>query len=1131
MSATARDVPGERLRRHRELLRGARAHASWDVVALTASSASQADGFRARLDALHADGALPGERERYVVLADPPGPRRGSGGATLAVCRELPGWFGDGWRTRRVFCLHAGGHSERAPQHGACGKAFAEIPMDASGNGWAATVLEAQLVQLTPLCETLPPGVFVSCADVSLEYDHAFGKFDAQTVDAMARGITALAHPSSVAIGEQHGVFACDAERVAEAVRASRGEVTTAPLECRRCLQKPTEDEMRAAGCVMRGDVIGGDEEWVLTDSCFHIGIDAVSALIELDSTQRDVLADCEICAYGDFMQPLGRDADLSYMDRIDHVASVTSSSVSEAERRLREARRAIADALRGRPLVVLPLIPSRFIHLGTIPEFLHHTTRDRACLLSLPAPSVPVNIASWSAPDFCQPEDTCILSSRIGAGTTLGSGSCVVNCVIGENVTIGQDCALYDVFLESGEVVDSRTFMYTLPVNMPSSAADVEFVTVVMNIDDVVKSRTSSTICGVRVAEAVMMFGMDVSSVWRHDESHTTTLGRFFSVHKTPEESARSALRLAKWLRTGENQSMSFEGQVSINEVLRKYADTKSIMNIREDVRSRILGMLMRDILQTDLPAKEWAAKGLTGVSRRYEGSFLNAENIKKHLFQTLGNAALEAKDLNYVDSMRHHLDVGRTALSLRVPFADEIAQSCLRAVVVRPFMTRDVGSPKPVNRFDVRVSYPARFNLAGGWTDTPPFSLEQCGTVLHVGALINGERPIVASVTRIEGVDNTAGGFIRFVMKDDGEDKCVELRTTKELMEHRDPTTSFALHKAVVALFLFPEMADARDVEPSTSLSERISRSFGPFAVELRTEVNLPKGSGLGTSSILALAMFHALSECAFGKTWKPRDESGRQHALAGLVDRHDSGGRSCEVNGELSDISLSVAIHSVLAVEQMIRTGGGWQDQLGGALYGLRLSRSTPGCGPSATMSELPIYSYEVACISDAAKSLINSRFACIFTGTCRLAKTVCDSVVTTWQRRDDGVELALKQCADLASDMMVTFSSLGSRSEDELANGAGDLDIARLGELLEKHKIVQQSLWPSIESPTIRAIYNAIAHISHGSFICGAGSGGHVIAFLRPGVDRETVVRAVRECPDAPEARVVDATMLL
>ena len=138
----------------------------------------------------------------------------------MGVARELKTWFGDAWREKRVFALHTGGHSERAPQYGTCGKAFADVPMDASGRGVPATILEAQLVQLTPLAKTLPPGIFVSSADVFLEYDDAQGKFDVETYASMERGITALGHPSSVAIGEEHGVFACDAEEVHERVRA-----------------------------------------------------------------------------------------------------------------------------------------------------------------------------------------------------------------------------------------------------------------------------------------------------------------------------------------------------------------------------------------------------------------------------------------------------------------------------------------------------------------------------------------------------------------------------------------------------------------------------------------------------------------------------------------------------------------------------------------------------------------------------------------------------------------------------------------------------------------------------------------------------------------------------------------------
>ena len=1129
----------ERLRAHRALLENPHASRApfWDAVVLTACSRSQARGFRARLDDLHDQGKLPGARELYVVVADEPGPRCGSGGATIAVCRELRGWFGDGWRETRTFCLHAGGHSERAPQHGVCGKAFAEIPMDASGTGTPSTVLEAQLVQLTPLLETLPAGVFVSCADVSLEYERGLGRLDEETRKEMERGITALAHPSSVTIGEQHGVFACDATEVAKAARASRTGETPRALACRRCLQKPSAAQMRETGCVMGGN--GEEEEWVLTDSCFHIGVDAVAALIELDATRRNVLAGCEICAYGDFMQPLGSDPDTSYLDRVDHIASVTSASLNEGEDRLRMARRAVAEALRGRPLIVIPLIPSRFIHLGTIPEFLHHTTRDKEFLRSLPAPGIPVNIASSMSAQFLQPEDSVVMWSVIGDGCSLGSGSCLVNCDIEEGVSIAENCALYDVEL-AGQIgaVTPGTFMYTLPLSCDDFSDTTEtFVTIIMNVDDVVKSRTSSTICGVPVEEAARRLDLDTSSVWRANEAHTTTLARFFTVSDTARESATEALRMAKSLKCGryDETKVAKHGvvrKVSISEVLRKFSDPSTLIIRQDKHRRRVLVESILRLVQDGIPASEWRTRAphVATLSREFEDALLSAQQIKHALKSMLRRE----EDDCYNDSMEHVLTVGRVALSLCVPGADTIARECLRDVIVQPFSSREVPKLALQKRFNIRVSYPARFNLAGGWTDTPPYSLEREGAVLHVPALIDGKRPITATVTRFTP---NSSGFFDFVMKDEvtSEEHRLRVASVHDLLNHYDPTQAFALHKAVVALLLIPDLVDTpcAEYDGDASLTQLLIDCFGASSLELRTEVNLPKGSGLGTSSILALAMLHAMIECAHGAKWKPLDESGRPIALAASVERFDENKLPCEVVGEFSSMDMRLSINSVLAVEQLITTGGGWQDQVGGAIDGLRLSRSTPGNGwrraTDAPINVLPAYSYDTAPMSIAAKLLINSRFACVFTGTCRLAKTVCDSVVTTWQKREPGVEGALQRCAALASTMFETFRELGER--EDIGDGFGDAAIERLGNLLEEHKLVQQSLWSSIESPTIRAIYSAIEPLSHGSFICGAGSGGHVIAFLKSGVERETVVRAVSGCTDAPEARVVEATMLL
>ena len=178
----------ERLREYRRLLPGGdRAGALdgrfWDAVVLTAANDRQAETYVQQLDALHVRGQLPGARERYLVIPDPPGPRVGSGGATLHVMLRLQAVAGSGWSAKKLFLLHAGGYSERSPAHGTLGKAFGQLPFDAAGVGVPATVLEAQLVSFQELPSRLPNGVFVSSADVAVQ----FGSLPRLGPDTVAR--------------------------------------------------------------------------------------------------------------------------------------------------------------------------------------------------------------------------------------------------------------------------------------------------------------------------------------------------------------------------------------------------------------------------------------------------------------------------------------------------------------------------------------------------------------------------------------------------------------------------------------------------------------------------------------------------------------------------------------------------------------------------------------------------------------------------------------------------------------------------------------------------------------------------------------------------------------------------------
>ena len=227
----------------------------------------------------------------------------------------------------------------------------------------------------------------------------------------------------------------------------------------------------------------------------------------------------------------------------------------------------------------------------------------------------------------------------------------------------------------------------------------------------------------------------------------------------------------------------------------------------------------------------------------------------------------------------------------------------------------------------------------------------------------------------------------------------------------------------------------------------------------------------------------------------------------------------------------------------------TGGGWQDQIGGALEGARLTRSRPGLSPTdehdktpmshADVSEsLPAYSARVATLPPAAAAFLSRHVLCVFTGTCRLAATVARSVVDAWTRRSPGVERALRACAALGAEMTGALDRLGEIAEAESPSafaGVGSAEaraaLKTLGAALDKHRAIQEELWPSIASPTVKALYDCLQTVSLGAHICGAGNGGHVLCVLAPGATAAAAAAAVAACAEAPEARVVRVQMML
>lgn len=233
-----------------------------------------------------------------------------------------------------------------------------------------------------------------------------------------------------------------------------------------------------------------------------------------------------------------------------------------------------------------------------------------------------------------------------------------------------------------------------------------------------------------------------------------------------------------------------------------------------------------------------------------------------------------------------------------------------------------------------------PARIDFAGGWTDTPPYCLEQGGSVVNIALNLNGQPPIQAFARRTEAPTVTLRSI------DLGQS--VELSSYEELAGYRRIGDGFSIAKAAVCLCGFHPDFNGRAFH---TLGDQLN-DFGG-GLDLSMLAAIPKGSGLGTSSILAGTVLAALSECS-GLGWD----------------------------------AVAVA-ERVSVVEQMLGTGGGWQDQLGGLLPGAKLIQTKPGAEQTPAVRWLPTDFFQT--------SDYGSRALLYYTGITRVAHDVLGKIV--------------------------------------------------------------------------------------------------------------------------------------
>ncbi|XP_039080131.1 fucose-1-phosphate guanylyltransferase isoform X1 [Hyaena hyaena] len=574
LGVTLREATQRKLQRFSEL-RGKPVAAGefWDIVAITAADEKQELAYKQQLSEKLKKKELP-LGVQYHVFADPAGAKIGNGGSTLCALQCLEKLYGDKWNSFTILLIHSGGYSQRLPNASALGKIFTALPF---GNP-IYQMLELKLAMYIDFPSHMKPGILVTCADDIELYsigECEFIRFDKP-------GFTALAHPSSLTVGTTHGVFVLEPFNYLE----------YRDLEyrcCHRFLHKPSIEQMRQFNAVCRPgnfshqDLAGGDttslnSECVYTDSLFYM--DHKSAKKLLAFYEKIGILNCEIDAYGDFLQALGPAATMEY--------TRNTSNVTKEEAELIDIRQRIFHLLRGTSLNVVVLNKSRFYHIGTTEEYLFHFTLDSSLKSELGLQSIAFSIIS--ATSKCSGNTSCIIQSILDSRCSVATGSVVEYSRLGPDVSVGENCIISGCYIITAAVLPADSFVCSLSLKMNGH---LKYSTMAFGVQDNLK-RNVKTLSDIKLLQFFGVCFLSCLNIWNLKVTEELFSGnktclslwnaRIFPVCSSLSDSVTTSLKMLNAVQNKSAFSLNNYELLSIEEML-VYKDVEDMITYREQI------------------------------------------------------------------------------------------------------------------------------------------------------------------------------------------------------------------------------------------------------------------------------------------------------------------------------------------------------------------------------------------------------------------------------------------------------------------------------------------------------------------------------------------------------------------
>ncbi len=477
------------------------------------------------------------------------------------------------------------------------------------------------------------------------------------------------------------------------------------------------------------------------------------------------------------------------------------------------------------------------------------------------------------------------------------------------------------------------------------------------------------------------------------------------------------------------------------------------------ENLESKAVGFLSAEDISNVANLRRLFAQRKVFRSRNWPAL---ARNWQHSVFYQLDldDAAREFKEMNLSQP---------AALPVEAPLMTRIHDCMFRGdsdgafSLLREGLTAGVLASKQTPRLSVYPDQivwgrsPVRIDLAGGWTDTPPYCLMEGGSVVNIAIELNGQPPLQTYIKPCK----EPHVILRSI--DLGAMEVVE--TYEQLAAYNKVGSPFSIPKAALVLAGF-QPGFSQETYPSLRAQ---LEAFG-CGIELTLLSAIPAGSGLGTSSILAATVLGAVNDfCSLA--W----------------DKNEIGRRT-------------------LVLEQLLTTGGGWQDQFGGVLGGVKLLDTQRGFDQNPRVRWLPD-----AVFTQPEYAQCHLLY---YTGITRTAKKILAEIV---RRMFVNHHQQLLQLREMKAHSMDMYEAIQRQ------------DFLAMGQLISKTWQQNQRIDSGTNPDSVRRITDLIDDLCLGYKLPGAGGGGYLYMVAK---DPEAAARIrqilTMQQPNA-NARFVDMTL--